>query len=69
MTFVSYSGLVQAEKAEDEQDDDHKADEIDDAVHGASLTMTIHHRIVRVQIKGFPLTSSQPKPFHIRRQI
>jgi len=54
MTFVSYSGLVQAEKAEDEQDDDHKADEIDDAVHGASLTMTIHRRIVRVQIKAFP---------------
>jgi len=45
---------VKPKKAEDKQDDDHKADEIDDAVHGASLTMTIHRRIVRVQIKAFP---------------
>jgi hypothetical protein len=28
--------LVKPKKAEDEQDDDHKADEIDDAVHGWS---------------------------------
>jgi hypothetical protein len=28
---------VKPKKAEDEQDDDHKADEIDDAVHGGHL--------------------------------
>jgi hypothetical protein len=26
--------LVKPKKAEDEQDDDHEADEVDDAVHG-----------------------------------
>jgi hypothetical protein len=26
--------LVKPEKAEDEEDDDHEADEVDDAVHG-----------------------------------
>jgi hypothetical protein len=44
---------VKPEKAQNEQDDDHQADEIDDAVHGALVSrVTIHPRIVRVQIKG-----------------
>jgi hypothetical protein len=29
--------LVKPEKAQDEEDDDHQADEIDDAVHGRSI--------------------------------
>jgi hypothetical protein len=33
---------VKPKKAEDEQDDDHKADEIDDAVHGGTSRATIH---------------------------
>jgi hypothetical protein len=41
---------VEAEKAQDEHHDDDEADEIDDAVHGTPR-MTIHSRIVRVQIK------------------
>jgi hypothetical protein len=44
---------VKPKKAEDEQDDDHKADEIDDAVHGVVTSgATIHRRIVRVQTKS-----------------
>jgi hypothetical protein len=44
---------VKPKKAEDEQDDDHKADEIDDAVHGVVTSgATIQRRIVRVQTKG-----------------
>jgi hypothetical protein len=37
MAFLSQqTRLVKPKKAQDEQDDDHKADEIDDAVHGWS---------------------------------
>ena len=44
---------MKPKKAEDEQDDDHKADEIDDAVHGVVTSRaTIHQRIVRVQTKS-----------------
>jgi hypothetical protein len=37
MALLSDGTSVQAEKAEDEQDDDHQADEVDDAVHGGHL--------------------------------
>ena len=47
--FVSNVELVKPEKAQDEQDDDHKADEIDDAVHGGHLACDNPVRIVRVQ--------------------
>jgi hypothetical protein len=44
---------VKSEEAQDEQDDHYKADEIDDAVHWALASrVTIHRRIVRVQIKA-----------------
>jgi hypothetical protein len=44
---------MKPKKAEDEQDDDHKADEIDNAVHGwVTSRATIHQRIVRVQTKS-----------------
>jgi hypothetical protein len=36
MALLSDGSSVQAEKAEDEQDDDHQTDEIDDAVHGVT---------------------------------
>ena len=38
---------MQPEEAENEQDDDHQADEIDDAVHGATSAATILKWIVR----------------------
>jgi hypothetical protein len=37
MAFLPTPWLVKPKKAEDEQDDDHKADEIDDAAHGGHL--------------------------------
>ena len=45
-------GLVKPEKAQDEQDDDHKADEIDDAVHVLTSSGAIQCRIVRVKTTG-----------------
>jgi hypothetical protein len=40
MDFVRRS-LVKPEKAQDEENDDHQADEIDDAVHGDHLASDI----------------------------
>ena len=41
---------MKAQKAEDKENDDHEADEIDDAVHGYFL-WTIQEQIVRALIK------------------
>jgi hypothetical protein len=56
--------LVKPKKAEDEQDDDHKADEIDNAVHGVVTSrVTIHQRIVRVQTKSVRKTTLHSEMF------
>ena len=44
---------AQAKERKDEQDDDHKPDQIDDTVHGAlSECRTAHRSAVRVELTG-----------------
>jgi hypothetical protein len=59
---------VQPEQAEDEHDDDHEADEIDDAVHGHfPRARTIREWTVRVRTKDAEETSQSRRMFRSTR--